>query len=78
MSEHLKIARKGGSLTLQRRLLSGVMGEVVFYAQQVLTDLMAWWGKDPVSVDMDYVTAVINDAGAAEAQAGERVGCGRT
>ena len=24
---------------------------------------MAWWGKDPVSVDMDYVTAVINDAG---------------
>ena len=28
MSEHLKIARKGGSLTLQRRLLSCVMSEV--------------------------------------------------
>ena len=90
MSEHLKIAKKGGSFTLQRRLLSAVMGEVrahasgttadfcqghslpplplpsaqvVFYAQQVLTDLMAWWGKEPASVDMDYVTAVINDAG---------------
>ena len=29
MSEHLKIAREGGSYTLQRRLLSAVMGEVV-------------------------------------------------
>ena len=32
MSEHLKIARDGGSYTLQRRLLSAVMGEVVSVA----------------------------------------------
>ena len=63
MSEHLKIARDGGSYTLQRRLLSAVMGEVVFYAQGVLADLLDWWMKDAGSVDMDYVTAVINDAG---------------
>ena len=35
----------------------------VFYAQNVLSDLMDWWGRDPESVDMDYVTAVINDSG---------------
>jgi hypothetical protein len=29
LSEHLKIAKEGGSFTLQRRLLSAVMGEVV-------------------------------------------------
>jgi hypothetical protein len=63
MSEHLKIAKDGGSYTLQRRLLSAVTGEVVYYAREVLTDLMDWWTRDPSSVDMDYVTAVINDAG---------------
>jgi Exocyst complex component Sec6/PH domain len=63
MSEHLKIAREGGSFTLQRRLLSCVMGEVAFYSREVLTDLMDWWARDPSGVDMDYVTAVINDSG---------------
>lgn len=63
MSEHLKIAREGGSTTLQRRLLSSVMAEVVYYAREVLTELMDWWNRAPTEVDMDYVTAVINDSG---------------
>jgi hypothetical protein len=111
LSEHLKIAREGGSYTLQRRLLSAVMGEVVsgaaatlrspvlrtwqgrcvggplhspphlwshpqvFYAQNVLADLMDWWNRDPESVDMDYVTAVINDAGESPAVGGAVWAC---
>lgn len=61
--EHLKIAKEGGSNVLQRRLLSSVMAEVVYYAQSVLTELMDWWKRSPQEVDMDYVVAVINDAG---------------
>lgn len=63
MSEHLKIAREGGSYSLQRLLLSAVITEVTFYAGEVLGDLMDWWAKDPNSVDMDFCTAVINDSG---------------
>lgn len=63
MSEHLKIAKEGGSNALQRRLLSQVMGEVVYYAREVLMGLMDWWARAPAEVDMDYTTAVINDSG---------------
>ena len=63
MSEHLVLARKAGSFALQQRLLSQVMTLVVDYARTVLSDLMDWWRKDMNGVDIDYVSAVINDSG---------------
>jgi Exocyst complex component Sec6 len=63
MSEHLKIAKQGGSLTLQRKLLSLLMGEIARYSGQILLSHMEEWSKTPDTVDLDYVTACINDSG---------------
>jgi len=63
MSEHLKIAKQGGSLTLQRKLLSLLMAEIARYAGQVLLAVMEEWHATPDALDLDYVTACINDAG---------------
>ena len=46
----------------------------MFYAQGVLADLMDWWMRDAGGVDMDYVTAVINDAGESGEELGGREG----
>jgi hypothetical protein len=85
MSEHLKLAKTGGSLTLQRKLLSLLMAEIASYAGQVLWHISNMWANDPMGrlhnqtfaftarfnitisciavVDLDFVTASINDAG---------------
>jgi hypothetical protein len=63
MSEHLQIAKTGGSTNLQRKLLSAVMVEVVFFAQTVYTDMLDSWLKQPDNMSVDFVIAVINDAG---------------
>lgn len=63
MSVHLTIAKKGGSLTLQRRLLSRFMGEISNYAGTVLFDVMEYWRASPRDADIDFVTACINDCG---------------
>lgn len=63
MSVHLTVAKKGGSLTLQRRLLSRFMGEISNYAGTVLFDVMEYWRASPRDADIDFVTACINDCG---------------
>ena len=63
MSEHLQIAKTGGSTNLQRKLLSAVMVEVVFFAQTVYTDMLDMWQRQPDNMSVDFVIAVINDAG---------------
>jgi len=63
MSEHLQIAKTGGSTNLQRKLLSAVMVEVVFFAQTVYTDMLDLWQRQPDNMSVDFVIAVINDAG---------------
>ncbi len=63
MSEHLKIARQGGSLTLQRKLLSLLMAEIARYSGQVLLSLMEECRTTFDTLSVDFVTACINDAG---------------
>jgi len=63
MSEHLKIARQGGSLTLQRKLLSLLMAEIARYSGQVLLSVMEECRATFDTLSVDFVTACINDAG---------------
>jgi len=63
MSEHLKLAKSGGSLSLQRKLLSLLMGEVASYGSQVLWHVSEMWRTHPADVSIDFVIAAINDAG---------------
>lgn len=47
MSEHLHLVKAAGSLTLQRKLLSLIMGEIASYGGQVLYQIMDLWRRTP-------------------------------
>jgi hypothetical protein len=47
MSEHLKIAKAGGSLALQRRLLSLLMVQFARYGTEVMLHIMDMWRSRP-------------------------------
>lgn len=47
MSEHLHLVKAAGSLTLQRKLLSLIMGEIASYGGQVLYTIMDLWRRTP-------------------------------
>ena len=63
MTENLNIVRQKSSPALQRRVLSSVMGEVTLYCREIVTDLMDVWRSNKESVDLEYICAVVNDAG---------------
>lgn len=48
MAEHLKLAKTGGSLTLQRKLLSLLMAEIAGYGGQVLWTVTETWRTRPL------------------------------
>lgn len=60
-SEHLEVAKKGGSHNLQRRLLSEVMAKIVHFSRELLLDLSDWMQRE--KNDVDYPVALINDMG---------------
>lgn len=65
LNEHLTYAKEGGSVVLQRRLLCAVMGIVCLYQSMIVMDLHTRWDKrEERELDMDYVCAIVNDAGA--------------
>lgn len=78
LNENLTVAKEGGSLALQRKLLCAVMANVCNYQLNVVFDIegrmeaakqAAKRKKEtgqqdgPVPVEMDYVCAIVNDTG---------------
>jgi hypothetical protein len=55
MSENMNIVKQKSSPSLQRRVLSAVMVEVVYYSREMLADLMKAWDSDKSSLTLEYV-----------------------